>query len=323
MPQRPPSQCDIMNIALRNNNKKGLSTMSDDDSEPRSPQKNPATSDTVAIEWLHSKLEEIEKHCDADTLTIYGQLLPPLDHRVRLAIESLPHLRDSLLVIIDTPGGVVEVAERIVSTLRHHYHEVKFLIPDHAMSAGTVLVMSGDAILMDHFSRLGPVDPQLYIEGKPIATSVLSYLEQYERLVKKSEEGTLTSADLVLLQKLDLADLRQYELAAGLSVNLIREWLVRYKFKDWSTHSSTGQPVTPEEKSERAEEIARALNDQQKWGSHSRGIDRDVLTDLGLRIDNLESNGKLSDLVKEYFWFFRDFTYKMGYQNMAHSRCYL
>ena len=297
--------------------------MLDGDSEPRSPQTNSATSDTIAIEWLHAKLAEIERHSNADVMTIYGQIMPPIDHRVRLAIESLPELRDGLLVIIDTPGGIVEVAERIVSTLRHHYREVKFLIPDRAMSAGTVLVMSGDAILMDHFSRLGPIDPQVYIEGKPIATSVLSYLEQFQRLVDKSQNGTLTSAELVLLQKLDLADLRQYELAAGLSVNLIREWLVHYKFKDWATHRSTGQPVTLEEKTTRAEEIAKALNDQERWGSHSRGIDRDVLTELGLRIDDLESDKKLNDLIKGYFWFFRDFTYKIQNQELVHSRCYL
>ena len=297
--------------------------MLEGDSEHRPPQTNPATSDTIAIEWLHSKLKEIELHCDADALTIYGHIMPFIDHRVRLAIESLPELRSSLLVIIDTPGGIVEVAERIVSTLRHHYQEVKFLIPDRAMSAGTVLVMSGDAILMDHFSRLGPIDPQLHIEGKPIATSVLSYLEQFNRLVEKSEQGTLTSAELVLLQKLDLADLRQYELAAELSVNLIREWLVQYKFKDWSTRSSTGLPVTEQEKMDRAEEIARALNDQQRWGTHNRGIDRHVLTGLGLRIDDLEADRQLNTLVKEYFWFFRDFVYKMDSQSVIHSRSYL
>ena len=144
--------------------------MPDSESEHRTPQTNPATSDTIAVEWLHAKLEEIETHCNADALTIYGQIMPPIDHHVRLAVESLPHPRNSLLVVIDTPGGIVEIAERIVSILRHYYQEVKFLIPDSAMSAGTVLVMSGDAILMDHFSRLGPIDPQLYIESKPIAT---------------------------------------------------------------------------------------------------------------------------------------------------------
>ena len=292
------------------------------DSVQHSPQKNPATSDSIAIDWLHSKLQEIEVNADRDAMTIYGPIMPPIDHQVRLAIENLPKLREGLLVIIDTPGGIVEVAERIVSTLRHYYREVRFLVPDRAMSAGTVLVMSGDAILMDHFSRLGPIDPQLYIESKPIPTSVLSYLEQYERLVKKSEEGTLTSADLVLLQKLDLADLRQYELAAELSVKLIRDWLVQYKFKDWSTHRSTGQSVTQQEKMDRAEEIARALNDQERWGTHNRGIDRDVLAGLNLRIDDLEADLMLSNLVKEYFWFFRDFAFKIQQSNLVHSRCY-
>ena len=220
-------------------------------------------------------------------------------------------------------ADIVDIAlTRIVSTLRHYYKRVKFLVPDRAMSAGTVLVMSGDAILMDHFSRLGPIDPQLYIEGKPIPTSVLSYLEQYERLVKKSEEGTLTSADLVLLQKLDLADLRQYELAAELSVKLIRDWLVQYKFKDWSEHGSTGQNVTEQEKLDRAEEIARALNNQEQWGTHNRGIDRGVLSDLNLKIDDLEADPDLSSLVKEYFWFFRDFAFKIQRPSLVHSRRY-
>ena len=286
------------------------------------PQENPATRDSIAVEWLHSKLSEIENHTCMDGLTIYGPIMESVDHRVRLALERLPARREGLLVIIDTPGGIVEVAERIVTTLRHYYSEVKFLIPDKAMSAGTVLVMSGDAILMDHFSCLGPVDPQLQFEGKPTPTSVLSYLEQYERFVKKSEEGSLTSADLVLLQKLDAADLRQYELAAELSVRLIRDWLVKYKFKDWSKHGSTGKRVKASEKTERAEEVARALNDQERWGTHGRGINRDVLAELKLKIDDLESDPILSDLIKEYFWFFRDFAFKVEMPILVQSRCY-
>lgn len=286
------------------------------------PQKDPATRDSIAVEWLHSKLIEIETHTSMDALTVFGPIMETVDHRVRLAIENLSQRRKGLLVIIDTPGGIVEVAERIVTILRHYYTDVKFLIPDRAMSAGTVLVMSGDAILMDHFSCLGPVDPQLFIEGKPTPTSVLSYLEQYERFVKKSEEGSLTSADLVLLQKMDAADLRQYELAAELSVRLIRDWLVKYKFKDWSKHNSTDKVVTEREKKARAEEIARALNDQERWGTHGRGINRDVLADLKLRIDDLEADSKLSGLVKEYFWFLRDLAFKAEVPSLVHNRFY-
>ena len=297
--------------------------MSDSAAGQLSPQKPPATSDTIAIDWLHSKLAEIEKHSSMDMLTIFGPIMPTVDHRVRLAIEDMMERRSGLLVIVDTPGGIVEIVERIVGTLRHYYSEVKFLVPDRAMSAGTVLVMSGDAILMDHFSRLGPIDPQLHIEGKPTPTSVLSYLEQFERLVAKSKEGTLTSAEVVLLQKLDLADLRQYELAAELSVKLITDWLVQYKFKDWTTHSSSGQTVTTEERRNRAEEIARALSDQERWGTHGRGIDRDILSSLNLRIDDLEADSTLSNLVKEYFWFFQEFAYKLQQPSLVHSRSYI
>lgn len=294
--------------------------MADDISTAATPAKLPDTSSSIAIKWLHSKLKEIEDHLNLDALTIFGPITETVDHRVRFAIESLPEHRNGLLVVIDTPGGIVEVTERIVTIIRHNYKEVKFVIPDRAMSAGTVLVMSGDAILMDHFSCLGPVDPQLHIEGKPIPTSVLSYLEQYECFVQKSMDGTLTSADLVLLQKMDAADLRQYELSAELSVRLIRDWLVRFKFKDWSTHSSTGKKVSQNEKATRAEEIARALNDQERWGTHGRGINREVLGKLKLKIDNLESDVILSNLIKEYFWFIRDFAYKEKAQIVVHNR---
>ena len=297
--------------------------MADDITAQPVPQKNPDTSDSIAVKWLSSKLAEIETHTCMDALTIFGPITGSVDHRVRLAIERIPKRREGSLVIIDTTGGIVEIAERIVTTLRHHYKEVKFLIPDKAMSAGTVLVMSGDAILMDYFSCLGPVDPQLYIEDKPIPISVLSYLEQYKRFVEKAEEGTLTSADLVLLQKLDAADLRQYELAAKFSVRLIQHWLVKYKFKDWSTHGSTKKTVTQKEKKKRAKEIAQALNDQERWGTHGRRINRDVLAELKLKIDDLEADPTLSNLIKEYFWFFRDFAFKQEAHSLVHNRYFL
>ena len=123
----------------------------------------------------------------------------------------------------------------------------------------------------------------------------------------KKKQGTLTSADLVLLQKLDAADLRQYELAAELSVRLIQDWLVKYKFKDWSTHGTTKKTVTNEEKEKRAEEVAQALNDQERWGTHRRGINRDVLSELKLKIDDLDADPDLSRLIKGVLLVFQGF----------------
>ncbi len=74
-------------------------------------------------------------------------------------IENVPG--QSLDVLLHTPGGVAEAAERIVALLRSKFSSVRFIIPHSAHSAGTLICFSGDEILMDHRSALGPVDPQI------------------------------------------------------------------------------------------------------------------------------------------------------------------
>lgn len=173
----------------------------------------------------------IERMLNADGLTIISAMQFGVEHRVKIAVEATESRRPSLVVVLDTPGGIVEVVERIVRVLRHHYEDVKFIIPDRAMSAGTVLAMSGDDILMDYHSCLGPINPQLELDDRFVPA--LSYLSQYESLIEKSRNEALSTAELVLLQKLDLAELHQFKLARDLSITLLKRWLTRYKFKDW------------------------------------------------------------------------------------------
>lgn len=161
---------------------------------------------------LDEHLGLIETTLHADAMAIVSPILPGLDLRVRAALETKATRIGALVIILDTPGGIVEVVERMVSTIRHYYpNEVIFVIPNRAMSAGTVFVMSGDRILMDHFSCLGPIDPQIEKEGRLLPA--LSYLNQFERLNTKAAGGQLTSAEYALLSKLDLAELHQFEQA--------------------------------------------------------------------------------------------------------------
>lgn len=50
---------------------------------------------------------------------------------------------DILTIILDTGGGLVDSVERTVGIIRQHYRQVDFIIPDKAMSAGTVFALSG------------------------------------------------------------------------------------------------------------------------------------------------------------------------------------
>ena len=280
------------------------------------PIPRPEGGQAIVAEWLNNQLLEMEQHVDKDVLGIFGDITENIAIRVRLALEGMGKTkkrRKTILIILTTRGGSIEATKTIVNTLRNFYDTVHFLVPVEAMSAGTVLVMSGDKIYMDYFSRLGPIDPQI-LRNKEYVPA-LSYLRQYEKMRERAENGTLTRADMVLLDKLDLAELDSIELAKDLSVFLITEWLSDYKFKDWND-KKTGLPVDKNKKQKRAREIAEKLNDQEKWFVHGHGIHMDVLrNELRLVIDDYSQDGKLKPLVWKYWWMVFD-----GYPSLVHSR---
>ena len=250
---------------------------------------------------LNQNLSRLENILQADLLTIFGPILPGLEKIVKRSVERLGSRRDRIAIVLDTVGGIVEVVERMVTVIRHHYNEVYFLVPDRAMSAGTVFVMAGDQIFMNYFSCLGPIDPQIEKDGKFVPA--MSYLNQYQRFYEKAESGQLNAAELILLNNLDAGELYRFEQARLLSQDLLTKWLSTYKFRDWDTHNSTGNPVTPEEKRKRAEKIARVLSDYERWRSHGRAISRDTLSSdpIHLKIERIEDSPNLSLYIDYYF----------------------
>jgi hypothetical protein len=257
--------------------------------------------DVYIKKQLDDHLIQLAKMLNTDMMAIVSPIMPGLELRVRSALEQKKTRGNGLSIILDTGGGVVEVVERMVECIRTHYPEnVKFIVPNRAMSAGTVFAMSGDEILMDYFSCLGPIDPQIENEtGKLIPA--LSYLNQFERLNKKAENGELTSAEYALLNKLDLAELHHFEQARELSKELLVKWLTKYKFKNWTKTEGTGKIVTPSDREARAKQIAGQLSDNEKWHSHGRGINLKTLKEkIGLQIKDYgqEDYGKT---IKEYF----------------------
>jgi membrane-bound ClpP family serine protease len=256
---------------------------------------------------LVDHLERLEAKLSADVVAIISPIEPGLENFLRSVLDLTPKKRDRVAVILETPGGVVEVVERMATVLRHHYPDhVTFIVPNKAMSAGTVLAMSGDRILMDYFSVLGPIDPQLQRDGRFIPAQ--SYLHQFRKLNEKALSGTLTNAEMILLSKLDLAELHLYEQAEELSKELLVRWLSTYKFKDWTTKESSKRRVTQEDRLARAREIAEALGNNERWHSHSRGITRETLwSELKLKIDDLAADSELETATKEYFELLQDY----------------
>lgn len=258
--------------------------------------------DSTIHEILNERLNKLEVHFNADFLFYFGPITDTLDKPFRDLIEELkaePDTKETLFIVLNTPGGSAETVERLVKITRHHYKEVNFIVPDSAYSAGTIFCLSGDKIFMDYSSSLGPIDPQVY-NGKNWVPA-LGYLDKVEELINKSIAGTISQAELLMLREQDLAMLRRHEQARDLTVALLKEWLVKYKFKNWNTHNSTGLPVTLVEKETRATEIARDLGDNKLWHSHGRSIGVAALTHiLKLKIEDYSTEPILTKLIRDY-----------------------
>jgi membrane-bound ClpP family serine protease len=276
----------------------------------------------VIEEQLAERVRSLESAGESDVLFYSGLIYPMASDVFKDALEALPEKKQEIIVLLETAGGLIHVAARIAKILRHHYKRVAFLVPSEAMSAGTILVMSGDSIYMDYASMLGPIDPQIRGSGGSLVPA-LGYLEQYDRLIGKADEGRLNSAELAyLLENFDPAELYQYEQEKELSIVLLEEWLAKYKFKNWKKTESTGKKVTPQMKRERAADIARKLNDTNRWHSHSRGIPIEVLRrDLKLQIDDFGDDDVLGPAVQSYYHLLKDYSLKRGnFQVVLHTR---
>lgn len=267
-------------------------------------------------------LDEVGAHFGANAVAVFGTIIPGCDVLLRNAVEALPAKRDSVMIILDTPGGVVEVVERMVAVLRQAHKSVTILVPDRAMSVGTVLALSADRIFMDYFSCLGPIDPQVEKDGK--LAPALPSIRQFERLSRKAVEGTLTAAEYALLDNLDAGELDQFEQARELSIELLIEWLPRYKFKDWRRTETRGIEVTAGMREERAKEIADRLSDIEHWRSHERAIDMATLQDeVGLKIDDLAKlPASVNQSIRSYFGMLNEYMREKELPVFVHSKGY-
>ena len=277
--------------------------------------------ETLVEDKLDKLLDDIEQAMGGDVITYCGPITYGADDLIRDEVEAIKPKRDKLIVILETSGGYIEVAQRIAETFRRHYKMVEFVVPNFAMSAGTVLVMSGDAIHMDYYSILGPIDPQVP-RGGGTRVPAVGYLEKYDALIEKARVRKITTAEVTyLIAKFDPAEMYQFEHARELSISLLKEWLVKYKFKDWTKTETRGRTVTQKMKEQRASAIARALNRTDLWHTHGRGISMQVLRrePLKLKIEDFEA-AKYGDTVKEYYRLLRSYMMRRGSDGVFHRR---
>lgn len=199
-------------------------------------------------------------------------------------------------VYIETRGGSGETAEEIVKFLHKNFDSVSFVVSGESKSAGTIVVLSGDEILMTETGSLGPIDAQMKI-GRSVV-SAFDYMEWVGERKKKAEEnGFLNPFDAIIVAQITPGELGDVFHALEFAKDLVIEWLIKYKFKEWTITETRKEHVTDEMRRNRAEDIAERLTDRSKWRLHGRSIKIDDLGKIKLKIIRIDDDPKLADIV--------------------------
>ena len=189
----------------------------------------------------------------------------------------------SLLLLLHTPGGLPEAAQTIVSYLRSKYANVHAVIPTYAMSAGTMVALGCDRIIMGRQSQLGPTDPQLIVGQRPF--SAHSIVSQFDQAKNQIIQNPVTAhAWAPVLRTFGPALLEEARKSLEYTRSLVENWLEQYMFR--ARHDSAALAMR-----------VAAHFGGPAHGSHGRRIGREEARQQDLDVVDLEDNQDLQEAV--------------------------
>jgi hypothetical protein len=184
-------------------------------------------------------------------------------------------------VLIHSPGGSPEATERIVTLLRRNFTDVTFLVPHSAYSAATMLVLSGDRVILHPAATLGPIDPQ--INGIPARALKRGFAKARQALKEEGPEALPAYVPLIEKYSLELLEIcEDYE---QLSKELVSLWLSTHMFKGDDAHK------------EKIEAAVTYFADYDTHRTHSRSLTYEKIQHLGLNVEL--ANSELKNLMRE------------------------
>ena len=184
-------------------------------------------------------------------------------------------------LILHTPGGQVAATESLVDYARKMFGtNIEVFVPQIAMSAGTMIACAAKKIYMGKQSNLGPIDPQF--NGIP----AYGVIEEFERALSEiREDQSKIPIWQVIISKYHPTFIGKCQNAIEWSKQIVTDWLTTGMFD--------GEP-NPQQS---AETVVGQLTNRVNMRTHSRHLSAEKSKSYGLKIEDLESDNDLQDLV--------------------------
>lgn len=249
------------------------------DVTPKKPQrifsKTPMFTATHASRYQRQALmKEIKsKQSDADLICYVSGDRREIERDDTLGFVDLLHNVPSgknVDLLLHTIGGDVDAAQKLIEMVHARLSwtgRLRVIVPDFAKSAGTLMALGGDEIVMSDSSELGMIDPQFKLKderGNEIVTSVVGYLDAYREHVEGVRHDPQDAVAAAMLSQFDPVVVRKFQ------GHRDRTRDVAMRMLNWQGAAST--------------RISEALMDLQRWKSHGQMIGHDDARQLGLNI---------------------------------------
>ena len=179
-------------------------------------------------------------------------------------------------LILHTPGGDLAATEQIIYYIKSYFNsDIRAIIPQMAMSAGSLIAVSCKSIIMGRQSCIGPFDPILN------GVQCQAVLREFRKAVTDVEEHP-ASLGLwqTIISKLNPTFITLCEQADELADILTEKIL-----------SDKGL------KKEEKDIIKKVFSKNEHSKTHSRHIDRTQCKNAGLYVIDLEDNQYVQDMV--------------------------
>ncbi len=154
---------------------------------------------------------------------------------------------------------------------------IRAIIPQISMSAGTMIAFSCKQIMMGKQSNLGPIDPQL---GGVACQAVLDEFQQAKDDIKSNPHAAPLWQQIIS---------NYHPTFLGTCRNSI-DWSEKLAI-DWLRRNMCNGNLRKTKK------ILKAFSDHQRSKSHARHISKDDCKKVGLSIIDMETDHDLQDLI--------------------------
>ena len=186
-------------------------------------------------------------------------------------------------LVLHTPGGSVTAAESIVYYLRKKFeNNIRTIIPQMAMSAGTMIACGTKEIIMGHQSCIGPFDPSV---------RNVSAFAVFDEFARASEDIKDNPHNVPLWQqmisKYPPAFLEECEKAIELATTIVPKWLKENMLSN----------LNEQQQDDITGKIIANLNNPRETKEHSRHVHYDKASELGLIVCQLENDQTLQEKV--------------------------